>query len=130
MLDTNMASYVLKRTYPSVEAQLQSVPMTSVCLSVITEAELLFGVAKKAGAHKLATLVHEFLLCLDVLPWDRAAARCYADIRNVQEGQGRPLGAMDMLIAAHAVAIDAVLVTHDQAFRSVDGLALADWTQA
>ncbi len=130
MLDTNIASCVIKGTYPAVDDKLSTVPTASVCLSVISEAELLFGLAKRPQAQRLATTVREFLLRLDILPWDSAAARCYAGLRRDLEVRGRPLGSLDMLIAAHAIACGAVLVTNDRAFRSVERLALADWTQA
>jgi tRNA(fMet)-specific endonuclease VapC len=71
MLDTNMASYLIKRTYPAVRGKLLSVPMVSVCLSAISEAELLFGVARRPDAPGLARAVREFLLRLDILSWTR-----------------------------------------------------------
>lgn len=129
MLDTNTASYVIKGTYPAIRRRLARVPMASVCVSAITEAELLFGVSRRPDAPGLATAVGEFLLRLDVLAWDSAAARTYADLRSRLERAGTPLGALDTLIAAHAMACDAVLVTNDQAFRNVKKLKLADWSK-
>jgi len=129
MLDTNTASYVIKGTYPAIRKKLAGVPMASVCVSAITEAELLFGVARRPEAPGLATAVREFLLRLDVLAWDSAAARAYAEVRSRLEGAGTPLGALDTLIAAHAMAADAVLVTGDKAFRKVKKLKLADWAR-
>ena len=130
MLDTNMASTVFKGTSPAVDKRLSAVPIASICLSAISEAELLFGLAKKPDARRLETMVREFLLPLDILPWDSAAAACYAELRSRLERAGTPLGSMDMLIAAHALACDATLVTNDRAFQSAEGLKLADWTRA
>jgi len=129
MLDTNTASYVIKGTYPAIRRKLAGVPMASVCVSAITEAELLFGVARRPDSPGLETAVGEFLLRLDVLAWDSAAARAYAEVRSRLEGAGTPLGALDTLIAAHALAAGAVLVTGDKAFRKVKSLKVVDWAK-
>lgn len=131
MLDTNMASYVIKGTFPSIREKLVSVPMANVCISAVTQAELLFGLAKKPEASKLKVVVHEFLLRVDILPWDSEAAECYAHLRSQLERDGVPLGSMDMMIAAHSMATGTVLVTNDQAFHNVRKfLTLADWSVA
>lgn len=129
MLDTNTASYVIKGHPLAVRERLLRVPMSSVCISAITEAELLQGVAKKPEAKRLALAVKEFLLRVDILPWDSTAAKVYAELRTVFEKKGKSLGAMDMLIAAHSKAAGAILVTNDQAFFSARSiLLLEDWT--
>jgi tRNA(fMet)-specific endonuclease VapC len=74
------------------------------------------------GAIRPKTLVEEFLLRVEVLPWTSEAAGQYAEIRAALEKFGRPMGNMDMLIAAHALAANAILVTHDRVFRRVKGL--------
>lgn len=130
MVDTNVASHAIKGTVPTVREKMRRVSMSNVCISVITEAELLYGVAKKPIAVRVASGVREFLSSLEVLAWDSAAAASYGTLRARLERAGTPLGSLDMLIAAHALAIDAVLVTGDRTFRHVDGLTLADWTQA
>ncbi|MBL4954006.1 PIN domain-containing protein [Neobacillus sp. YIM B02564] len=90
--------------------------MSSVCISAVTQAELLLGVERKPDAVRLREAVHEFLLRVDVLPWDCDAAEVYAQVRADCERNGTPLGTMGMLIAAHSVAAGAVLVTTDRAF--------------
>jgi tRNA(fMet)-specific endonuclease VapC len=82
------------------------------------------------GAIRLKTLVEEFLLRVEVLPWTSEAAGQYAEIRAALERFGRPMGNMDMLIAAHALAANAILVTHDRLFRRVKGLKIEDWSKA
>ncbi|PIE36769.1 MAG: VapC toxin family PIN domain ribonuclease [Gammaproteobacteria bacterium] len=130
MLDTNTASYIIKGQFVEIREHLLKVPMASVCISAITEAELLRGVAKKPEAKRLPVAVKEFLLRVDVLPWDSAAAEAYADLRTACENEGKPLGAMDMLIAAHSVAAGTVLITNDKAFYNVQHfLNLEDWTR-
>jgi tRNA(fMet)-specific endonuclease VapC len=130
MLDTNTASSIIKGEPAAVRAHLLKVPMVSVCVSSITQAELLHGVAKKPEAKRLSIAVREFLLRVEIMPWDSDAAEAYAKISASCESQGTPLGTMDMLIAAHCVAIRATLVTSDQAFYKIKHrLSLEDWTK-
>ncbi len=130
MLDTNTASYIIKSAPIVVRDHLRNVPMAAVCISAITEAELLRGVAKKPEAKHLPLAVNEFLLRVDILPWDSAVATAYAHLRTACENEGKPLGTMDMLIAAHSVAAEAILITNDRAFYHVaHHLTLEDWTQ-
>jgi tRNA(fMet)-specific endonuclease VapC len=130
LLDTNMASYVIKGNVPRVRERLLKVPMAQISISVVTEAELRFGVARKPEAVRLKTVVEEFLLRVEVLPWDSEAAQHYARVRADLERAGQPIGNMDMMIAAHALAAQAVLVTHDRAFRRVRQLKMEDWCRA
>ena len=130
MLDTNAASHVIKGTFPKIRAKLSVVPMASVCISTVTEAELLFGAARKANSPRLGVAVREFLLRVETLAWDSAAAAAYAELRARLERGGKPLGAMDMMIAAHAIACDVTLVTTDRAFREIGTLTVVDWTQS
>lgn len=130
MLDTNMASYIIKGGNDAVQNRLENVPMATVCISAITQAELLRGVAIKPGAKNLPLIVNEFLLRVDILPWDSSAAESWAALRTVFEKAGKTLAAMDMLIAAHAVSCGAILVTNDKAFYNVRKfLSLEDWTK-
>ncbi|MDX2421181.1 MAG: type II toxin-antitoxin system VapC family toxin [Amphritea sp.] len=130
MLDTNIASYIIKGKPAVIRDRLRKVPMANVCVSTITEAELLRGVAKKPEAKHLPIAVKEFLLRVEILPWDSDAADAYAQLRTACENEGRPLGNMDMLIAAHSVAAGAVLVTNDKAFYNVKHhLKLEDWSK-
>jgi tRNA(fMet)-specific endonuclease VapC len=130
LLDTNTASYAIKGNIAQVRERLLAVPMADIAISVITEAELRFGVARLPAATRLKGLVEEFLLRVEVLPWNSAAAHQYAAIRTALERSGRPMGNMDMLIAAHAQAVEAVLVTHDRVFRRVKGLKIENWSKA
>ena len=130
LLDTNTASYVIKGTFPRVRERLLKVPMADVGISVITEAELRFGVARRPEATTLKTVVEEFLLRVEVLPWNSEAAQHYARIRAALEKEGSPMGNLDLMIAAQAVAAETVLVTHDQVFRRVKGLKVEDWSKA
>ncbi len=131
MLDTNTASYIIKGEPAVVREHLLKVPMASVCISSITQAELLRGVAKKPEAKRLPIAIKEFLIRVEIMPWDSDAAEAYAQLRTFCESEGTPLGTMDMLIAAHSVAVGATLVTNDQAFYRIKyHLSLEDWTRS
>jgi tRNA(fMet)-specific endonuclease VapC len=129
MFDTNTVSSLLKGQ-PHVVGRLKTADPERVCLSVVTEAELLYGVARRPDATRLRAAVDEFLAAIDVLPWTDETARRYATLRAELERRGRPLGALDMMIAAHAAQHDMLLVTNDRAFGAVPGLRVEDWTAA
>ena len=128
MLDTNTVSHLIKG-HSTVARRVAAMPMELLCVSSITEGELLFGVAKRPEAARLGKIVREFLQRVDRLPWDSHVAQHYGLLRAAWAGKGKNLAPLDLLIAAHAVAVGAVLVTNDQAFGHVTGLLLEDWTQ-
>jgi tRNA(fMet)-specific endonuclease VapC len=128
LLDTNTVSYIIKGNFPRVREKLLKVPMAEVGISVITEAELRFGAARKPEATKLKAIVEEFLLRVEILPWDSLAARHYAEIRANLERSGEPMGNLDMMIAAQALALQAVLVSSDRVFRRIDHMKIEDWS--
>lgn len=127
MLDTNIASYIVRGPSPALAARLMAVPMAQVCVSAVTEGELLYGLARRPGATALQTAVREFLKRVEVLVWDSAAATRYGALRAGLEAAGTPMGNLDTLIAAHALAAAAILVTNDQAFARVPALVVENW---
>lgn len=128
MLDTNVVSHLIK-AHPAVVRRVTTASMASLCISAITEGELLFGLGKRPAARQLHAAVLEFLKRVDVLPWDSGAAESYGPLRALMETQGQPLAPLDMLIGAHAVSVGAVLVTNDQAFQKISDLQQEDWTR-
>ncbi len=132
MLDTNIASYVIKGNPPEVRKRLATLPINSIAISAVTQAELLYELARKGHPTAFSNLIKEFLLRVQVLPWDSNAATVYGDLRASCAASGITLGALDMLIAAHATAEKAILVTHDKAFGLVPGrvLTIEDWVEA
>lgn len=130
MLDTNTVSYALRGNPPAVRERLRLVPMAQVCISAITEAELLLGLALKPQATKLAELVNQFLIGVAILPWDSEAAKAYATLCSACWKQGKLLAALDLLVASHALSVGVTLVTADQSFRNLGpSLRLADWSK-
>lgn len=128
MLDTNIASFIVKGANEGLKAKLRAYPIADVCVSSITEGELLFGLAKRPEARAIKKAVHELLQLVEVLPWDSNAAEAYGALRASLEQQGRPLGNLDTLIAAHAIATGSVLVTNDKALMRTPGLMAEDWS--
>lgn len=127
LLDTNIASLIIREDVRVVD-HFNAIPPEQIFISVISEAELLFGIARKPEATRLQALVRRFLDSSEILDWTSAAAWRFAQERAVLEGQGRLLADIDMMIAAHALAEDAVLVTNDAAFRRISHLKTEDWT--
>jgi len=128
LLDTNTVSYLIKR-HPQVTQHLLAVPMHSVCISAITAGELAFGLAKRPESVALKAAVNEFLRRVEVLPWDAAVAQTYGALRAQMQNKGTPLAALDMQIAAHAVHVNATLVTSDHAFLQIDQLLVENWIE-
>jgi tRNA(fMet)-specific endonuclease VapC len=128
MLDTNTVSLALRGRAPRAVTYLRDTAREDVVLSVITAMELRFGLAKNPTT-RARDVIAQFLDTITVLPVDRAVEKPYGDIRAALEHVGRPIGALDTIIAAHALAVGAVLVTNNvREFRRVRGLRCEDWT--
>jgi len=113
MLDTNIASYVIKRRYAGIRARLEAMDPSSVCISVITQSELLYGLSKLPADHSLHYRVPRFLESIHCLSWDSAAAEVHASLHHRLVSTGQIIGEMDTMIAAHAIALGATLVTNN-----------------
>jgi len=122
MMDTNMVSYILRGKSISARRKLASLEDDEVgCISVITEAELRCGVEKRGtDAHR--TALNLWLAKVQILPWCSEESKVYGRMRAELERSGRMLDNMDLLIAAHAVSVGAILVTNDNGFRNLEGL--------
>ena len=129
MLDTNQASYLLKGKSPATRARILSLrPGEVACISAVTEAELLYGIAKSGIGEQRMKLLQWFLQLVEIHPWGREEAAVYGRLRAKQEAMGKTLGPFDMQIAAHAISLGAVMVTNDKAFDQVpDLLAVENW---
>jgi tRNA(fMet)-specific endonuclease VapC len=113
MLDTDAASYLIKGRSPGIAARLAELSPSAVCVSAVTRAELMYGLKRLPAGHRLHLGVRQFLRLVRVPAWDATAADHYADIRHALASAGQPIGELDMMIAAHALALDAVLVTNN-----------------
>lgn len=129
MLDTDTASYLIKGKSPDAFAKLSTLLPSMVCISVMTQAELLYGLKRLPADHRLHLVVHQFLKIVRILSWDTEAAAWYATIRHQLIGGGQPIGELDMMIAAHALSSGAVLVTNNTHHyaRIQAPLVLANW---
>jgi len=129
MLDTDTANYLIKGKSPTIEAKLFELLPVMVCISVMTRAELQYGLKRLPAEHHLRLTVHQFLKIVRVLPWDADAADWYAEIRHQLLTSGQPIGELDMMIAAHALSAGAVLVSNNiRHYERIEApLILANW---
>jgi tRNA(fMet)-specific endonuclease VapC len=128
LLDTNICIYLIKQQPPTVLKRFLEYQVGDIGISSITLSELSYGVAKSAHHEKNAKALDEFIIPLVVVSFDEAAAHVYGEIRAALEKSGTPIGAMDMLIAAHAISIGIPLVTNNtREFARIPSLNIIDW---
>jgi tRNA(fMet)-specific endonuclease VapC len=128
MLDTDTCRYIIKDRPASVRTKFQQLQMEQICISIITYAELLYGVERSSSQRINRSIVDDFVKHLTIQQWDEAAANHYAPIRNHLQSTGQPIGGMDMQIAAHALSLNATLVTNNQRhFSRVPELVTDNW---
>jgi len=128
MLDTNICIYLIKGKPPQVLSRLNNFKPGDVSVSSITLSELEYGVAKSSKPQQNRDALDAFLAPLEILPFNAEAAFRYGQIRAFLEKEGKLIGAMDMLIAAHAVAASMTLVTNNiKEFGRIPGLRLENW---
>jgi tRNA(fMet)-specific endonuclease VapC len=129
MLDTDISSYIMKRSHETVLNRLQQVPIGVVCISVITKSELLFGVEVSPRRRQDDVALNEYLRHVEVLDFPDAAALHYAQIRAALKVRGAMIGANDLFIAAHARSLALTLVTNNtEEFGRVQDLNIENWT--
>lgn len=129
LLDTDICVYLIKNRYPKALSRLQTKQMGTVWISAVTLSELEYGVARSTRPEQNKLALAQFLAPLEVRPFDDAAAATYGPIRALLESQGTPIGPMDTLIAAHALALGSVLVTNNvREYKRVPELVVENWT--
>jgi len=127
MLDTNICIYVINGRPPTVLARFRQERLGSIGTSSVTAAELAFGVAKSGSARNREAL-EMFLAPLEVLPFDASAIWHYGELRAELERRGQSIGALDTMIAAHALVSNSILVTNNtREFARVPELRLENW---
>jgi tRNA(fMet)-specific endonuclease VapC len=130
MLDTDISSYIMKRTHEMVLRKLQRVAVSDVCISAITKAEMMYGVEVSPRRPKDQAALNEFLRYVEVLDFPAKAAIDYATIRAYLKARGTMIGGNDLFIAAHARSSELTLVTNNtREFSRVQGLKIENWTE-
>ena len=129
LLDTNIVIYALKGTYPALQDRFKGVAAQSIAVPAVVLAEIEYGARKSRDYAETIRAYRAFTDVFEAVPFSRAAAGHYGRVRAELERKGTTIGANDLLIAATALAEDAVLVTHNtREFERVEGLRLEDWT--
>ena len=128
MLDTNTCIYIIKRKPQDVIKRFKKIEISQVGISSITLSELLYGVSKSSKPEQNQLALTQFLAPLEILPYDDEAAQYYGNIRALLEKQGTPIGSLDLLIAAHALSRDCILVTNNEKeFNRIPNLQIVNW---
>ena len=128
LLDTNICIYLIKQKPPEVLQKFNTYQVGDLGISSITVAELEFGVQKSQFPQKNQQALEQFLILLNIVNFDRAAAISYGNLRAILEKQGTPIGSLDTLIAAHALSLDVTLITNNiKEFHRVPNLKLDNW---
>ena len=129
MLDTNICIFLIKQKPQKVLQHFQAYSAGDIGISSITLAELEYGVEKSRHIQKNRAALDEFILPLEIAPFNEDAARKYGAVRAMLEKNGLLIGSMDMLIGAHALSLGATLVTNNtKEFKRIKNLKLADWS--
>ncbi|EGV27579.1 PilT protein domain protein [Thiorhodococcus drewsii AZ1] len=127
LLDTNILSDLIRQPAGRIRDRIAQYGEDSICTSIVVASELRFGAAKK-GSARLSAQMEAVLSAISILPLDEPTDRHYAEIRHALESAGTPIGANDLLIAAHARALGRTLVTaNEREFRRVPGLIVENW---
>ena len=128
LLDTNICLYLIKHRPPQVLERFRRCAVGDIGLSTVTLAELQYGVARSRFPAQNQQALDAFTLPLEVVAFDAAAAVAYGPVRAALERQGTPIGALDLLIAAHALSLGVTLVTNNpREFSRVSGLRVENW---
>ena len=128
MLDTNICIYIIKQKPPNVIERFYQTEISEIGISSITLSELLYGVSKSSKPEQNQIALTQFIAPLEILSYDDEAAQYYGELRAHLEKQGRPIGSLDMLIAAHALSANCVLVTNNEKeFTRVPKLKIENW---
>ena len=130
LIDTNICIYIMNKRPPAVIKKFKRFELGEIGISTITVSELQYGVSKSNHRKKNADRLEEFLAPLEMLTYDQMAARVYGDIHFQLENLGQPIGPLDLLIAAHAISRDLVLITNNEReFKRIKRLKVENWAK-
>jgi len=128
MLDTDICSYVIRERPLEVFEKFKKVEVNQLCISVVTYAELIYGVEHSSSRKINRPIIDDFVRHLDIITWDEDAAEHYGKMRAFLRAEGNIIGSMDMMIAAHARSQNMILITNnDKHFKRVPKLRLENW---
>ena len=128
LLDTNICIYIIKRKPINVIERFKLTDVSQIGISSITLSELVYGAAKSSKPEQNQIALTQFAAPLEILPYDDGAAQYYGDLRAGLEKKGTPIGSLDMLIAAHALSIDCILITNNEKeFIRIPRLKIDNW---
>jgi tRNA(fMet)-specific endonuclease VapC len=130
LLDTNIVSRMVRGRAPHLTRRLENDPIPDICVSIVSRAEILFGLARIGNPPRLSLSITSFFENAQTFNWDESAAQAYARLRTDLELQGISVAPIDLMIASHAHALGAVLVTNDSALKRLGHLlSVEDWTE-
>ena len=129
LLDTNIVSHIVKNESKVIQ-KLFSLPVSSIYISVITYAEIQYGLHKRLSAKALRSAINELIKRVDILDWDQRAADAYGKVKAELEIQGKTIDSLDFLIASQAIANKMILVSDDKVFASLKSLKLENWLRS
>lgn len=128
MLDTNICIAIIKQKPRAILDRFSQYQVGDICISSVTLAELRYGVAKSQYQEKNQLALDEFILPLEVVPFDEYAAFHYGNLRSYLEKMGTPIGALDTMIGAHALSLNLTLITNNlKEFKRIPDLKSVDW---
>ena len=128
MLDTNICMYIIKQKPQNIKERFRQAQVSEIGISSITLSELEYGVMKSAKPEQNKLALAQFVAPIEISAYDDVAAQHYGKIRARLERQGTPIGSFDMLIAAHALSINSVLITNNESeFGRVSHLKIENW---
>ena len=130
LIDTNICIYIMNKRPIEVIHKFKQFDVDEICVSTITVSELQYGVVKSKNRRLNKQRVEEFLAPFEIIPYDEIAANMYGDIRYQLEKRGEPIGSLDLLIAAHAMSGNFVLITNNEKeFKRVKNLKIENWAK-
>jgi tRNA(fMet)-specific endonuclease VapC len=128
LLDTNAANALVRRLQP-FRLRSSHIHWSAILISSVTSAEIHYGLAKRPEATRLAELVKQFLRDVEIQPWSAELAPHYGTLRAALESSGITIAPLDLMIAAHALAIDATLISADKALAQIGIMKIEDWSE-
>jgi tRNA(fMet)-specific endonuclease VapC len=130
LIDTNICIYIMNKKPDDVIQKFKQIKIGEIGVSTITISELQYGISKSRKRKKNEIRLNEFITPLEILPYDESAAKAYGDLRYELEKAGKSIGPLDLLIAAHAVSRNLIVVTNnDKEFKRIKKLKVENWAK-